>query len=95
MNFLQLYVDAFKRILDFKGKSDRTAFWSFVLISFIVTLILGLLPAIILKIYSIVAFVDGVMLCIRRGRDAGSPLWALIDLIPVIGAIILGLLPRK
>ena len=95
MNYLQLYIDAFKKIIDFKGKSDRTAFWSFVIISFIVSFILSAISATVAGIYGLVALVAGIMLCIRRGRDAGTPLWALLVLIPVVGGIILGLLPRK
>lgn len=95
MNFLTLYVDAFKRIIDFKGRSDRTAFWSFVIISFLVSLLLTTFLPVAAGIYGLVALVAGIMLCIRRGRDAGSPLWALLLLIPVLGPIILGILPRK
>ncbi|MBQ4472522.1 MAG: DUF805 domain-containing protein [Alphaproteobacteria bacterium] len=95
MNYLQLYIDAFKQILDFKGRSDRTAFWSFAIISFIVSLILAAVFAPAAGIYNLVALVAGIMLSIRRGRDAGTPLWALLLLIPVVGPIILGILPRK
>lgn len=95
MNFLQLYIGAFKQILDFKGKSDRTAYWAFAIISFIVSLILSAIFAPAAGIYNLVALIAGIMLCIRRGRDAGNPLWALLILIPVVGWIILGILPRK
>ena len=95
MNYLQLYIDTFKNILDFKGRSDRTTYWSFAIISFIVSLILSAVSVTIAGIYNIVALVAGIMLCIRRGRDAGHPLWALLILIPVVGWIILGILPRK
>lgn len=95
MNFLQLYIDAFKRIPDFSGKSDRTAYWSFVIISTIVSMILSAISVTVAGVYGIVALVAGIMLFIRRGRDIGNPLWALLVLIPVVGWIILGLLPRK
>ena len=95
MNFLTLYVDAFKRILDFKGKSDRTSFWAFTLISFVVAIILGMISSVILGIYNLVVLVAGIMLAIRRGRDAGNPLLALLIIIPILGWIVLGVLPRK
>ena len=95
MKFLQLYIDAFKQILDFKGKSDRTAFWSFVIISIIVSVVLLPLIPFIAGIYGIVATVAGIMLSIRRARDAGNVLLALTIIIPILGLIVLGLLPSK
>ena len=95
MNFLQLYLNAFKQIVDFKGTSDRTSDWAFAIISFIVSLILSAIFAPAAGVYNLVALIAGIMLCIRRGRDAGNPLLALIILIPLIGAIILGVLPSK
>ena len=95
MNFLKLYVDAFKRILDFNGRANRTTFWAFILISMVVSLILGMISVTIANIYAIVALVAGIALSIRRGRDAGTPWLALLLLIPLLGLIILGVLPRK
>ena len=95
MNFLTLFIDAFKRILDFKGRSDRTSFWSFVIISFLVSLLLAKFLPIAAGIYGLVSLVAGIMLCIRRGRDAGTPLLALTMIIPPLGLIVLGVLPRK
>ena len=96
MNFLQLYIDAFKHFLDFKGKSTRTAFWSFVIISVLVSILLtAILPA-IATLYSLVALIPSIMLCIRRARDTGyTPFLALVILIPVLGVLVLGLLPSK
>ena len=95
MKYFQLYINTFKQILDFKGSSDRTTFWSFVIISFIVGFILSAVLPALAGIYGLVALVASIMLCIRRGRDAGNPLLALIALIPVVGGIILGVLPSK
>ncbi len=95
MNYLQLYISAFKQIINFQGRSDRPTFWSFVIISLIVSFILSAISATVAGIYGLVALVAGIMLCIRRGRDAGNPLWALLVFIPVVGWIILGVLPRK
>ena len=95
MNYVQLYVDAFKNILNIQGKADRTAYWSFVIISFVIALVLGKFIPVLSGIYGIVALVAYVTLCIRRGRDIGNPLWALLALIPVVGTIALGVLPIK
>ena len=96
MNFLQLYIDAFKQFLDWKGKSTRTAFWAFILISILVSIVLSIFSASLTHLYSLVALIPSIMLCIRRARDTGyTPFLALIALIPLIGTIILGVLPSK
>ena len=95
MNFLQLYIDAFKRILDFKGRSDRTAFWSFVIISFLIALLLAKILPVLSVIYGIVSLVAMIMLGIRRARDAGNVLLALTLIVLPLGIIVLGVLPRK
>ncbi len=95
MKYLQLYLDAFRKFLDFKGKENRTAFWSFVIVSALVTFVLGAILPAIAGIYGLVALIPSIMLCIRRGRDAGSPWLALTVLIPILALIVLGLLPSK
>ena len=95
MKYLQLYLDAFRKFFDFKGKENRTAFWSFVIISALVTFVLGAVFPAIVGIYGLVALIPSIMLCIRRGRDAGSPWLALTVLIPILALIVLGLLPSK
>jgi len=95
MKYLQLYIDAFKQILNFKGKSDRTAFWSFVVITAIVTFVLLPIVPAIAWIYGVAELIAYVMLCIRRGHDIGNPLWAILGVFVPVGTIILGLIPRK
>jgi len=95
MNYLQLYIGAFKEILNFKGRDTRTAFWSFVIISFIVNLILVKISAAVAGIYGLVALIAGIMLSIRRARDAGNVLLALTLIVVPVGVIVLGLLPSK
>ena len=95
MEFLQLYIDAFKNILNIQGKANRTAYWSFVIIALIVGSLLSALIPLLAGVYGIVALIAYITLCIRRGRDIGNPLWALLALFPPIGTIILGILPIK
>ena len=95
MKYLQLYLDAFRKFFDFKGKENRTAFWSFVIISAVVSYVLMAVFPAVAGIYGLVALIPSIMLCIRRGRDAGSPWLALTALIPILALIVLGLLPSK
>lgn len=95
MKFLQLYLDAFRKFFEFKGKENRTAFWSFVIVNALVYLVLGALIPAAAGIYGLVALIPSIMLCIRRGRDAGSAWLALTLLIPILALVVLGLLPSK
>ena len=96
MNFLQLYIDAFKQFFNFKGKSTRTAFWAFVIISTLVSMLLTAVFPTLANIYALVALIPSIMLCIRRARDTGyTAFLAFVILIPVVGLLVLGLLPSK
>ncbi len=95
MNFLQLYIDAFKKFFAFKGKETRTAFWAFVVVSFLVSLLLTAVFPSIAGIYALVALIPSIMLSIRRARDAGCAWLALTIIIPIVGLLVLGLLPSK
>ena len=95
MKYLQLYMDAFRKFFDFKGKENRTAFWSFVVISALVTMLLTAVFPAIAGLYGLVALIPSIMLCIRRARDAGCVWLALTILIPIVTLIVLCLLPSK
>ena len=95
MNYLELYLNAFKQFLDWKGKSNRTAFWAFVLISMLVSVILLFLSPMLSNIYALITIIPGIMLCIRRARDAGCVWLALTIIVPILALLILGLLPSK
>ena len=95
MKYLQLYLDAFRKFFAFKGRENRTAFWSFVLISTLVSLLLGAIFPAVIGIYSLVVLIPSIMLSIRRARDAGCAWLALTIIVPILGLLVLGLLPSK
>ncbi len=95
MKFVQLYIDAFKKFFDFKGKETRTAFWSFVIISTLVSMLLTAFVPAVAGIYGLVALIPSIMLCIRRGPDAGNALLALTIIIPILGLLVLVLLQAR
>ena len=95
MHYLELYLNTFNQFLNWKGKSNRTAFWAFALISILISVLLLFLSPLLAVLYELVIFVPGVMLCIRRARDAGCVWLALTILVPLIALLILGLMPSK
>jgi uncharacterized membrane protein YhaH (DUF805 family) len=86
---------------DFKGRARRTEFWMFILINIIISVILAVLDDLLglnfgskeqngflSTIYSLLIFVPGLSVTVRRLHDANKSGWyyALI-LIPIIGWI--------
>ena len=85
------YLMALKKYADFKGRSQRKEYWMFTLFNllafFVLSVVGGMLgdqAELLTGIYSLVA-VTG-----RRLHDIGrSGWWALLMVVPVVGALIL------
>ncbi|MBO4675008.1 MAG: DUF805 domain-containing protein [Elusimicrobiaceae bacterium] len=89
-----------KHYVDFSGRATRKQFWLFVLWSFVVFFVLGLVfglvgispetSATISKVLYLAIFLPSLGIAARRLRDGGfSPWWLLIGLVPFIGWIVL------
>ena len=90
------YVTVLKKYAEFNGRSRRSEYWYFVLISTVISWALMGLGIFLLDlpfisyIYTLAAFIPGVAVWVRRLHDVGrSGWWMLIGLIPLIGFIIL------
>lgn len=98
---MYLYVEVFKKALDFEDRATRKEYWCFYLINMLIYIILSLLD-IMLGVYSfeagvgilslifiLVVLIPGLAVTFRRLHDIGrSGWWFLINLIPLIGPII-------
>lgn len=97
---MKWYLHAFKKVSDFYGRSSRTEYWmfvvfntSFAIASYMLDLIfnltiesLGFGPFYI--VYSLVAFIPGLALSVRRLHDTGRKgSFLFIALLPFLGAI--------
>lgn len=97
------YKDAFKRYAQFSGVTDRAGYWFFVLANAIISLVLGIICAIIgnnilTGLYGLAIIIPSIAICCRRLRDAGySPWWVLLNLTAVgsIVVIIFNCMPTK
>ena len=100
--FWDSYVNSLtKRTVDFKGRSDRREYIIFIIITWIVWFVLGLLSGLlrnvavlswILWVVSAViwifTFIAFIAIVVRRLHDIGkSGWWALLLLIPVVNII--------
>lgn len=102
-NFLvNNYVSVLKKYVEFKGCASRSEFWWFALVSFLVSILLGIIAGIVHLPLSILYFLAVLLPSIavgaRRLRDAGfSPWLMLLLLIPLVqlALIVLWIFPTK
>lgn len=90
------YFKVLQNYVGFQGRARRKEYWTFVLYSFIISLVLGILQAVLhmreflTSIYSLAVLLPSLAVGVRRLHDTGrSGFWLLIGLIPIIGSIIL------
>jgi uncharacterized membrane protein YhaH (DUF805 family) len=95
------YFHALKNYATFSGRARRKEYWMFVLISLLITSILVLIDSggnvpepgeflFLSSIYSIIVFLPGLAVFIRRLHDTGrSAWWLLIGLMPLLGGLVL------
>ena len=96
------YLDALKKYADFSGRARRKAYWVFVLITLVITILLTLVDGalglysvesglgVLSGLYSLAVLVPSISVGARRLHDTNrSGWWLLLGLIPLIGAIVL------
>ena len=85
-----------KKYFCFDGRTGRKSFWLFVLVNFVISTILGMIPGIgrvLSAVWSLVMLCPSLGITARRLHDTGKSGWLqLLLLIPGIGAIIILLL---
>ncbi len=97
---MKYYILAFKKYAQFQGRSRRSEYWYFILFNIIFAFVatgldrslnLTMSNAVygpVYGIYSLIVFIPGLALTIRRLHDVGKSGWYfLIILIPLVGAI--------
>lgn len=94
------YLEALRNYAVFEGRARRREYWFFVLFNSIIFIVLAIVdsvmsssefgPGILSGIYSLAVFIPGLAVTVRRLHDTGrSGWWILIELVPIIGAIVL------
>ncbi|GHG53935.1 DUF805 domain-containing protein [Streptomyces griseocarneus] len=90
------YVDVLKKYATFSGRAGRPEFWMFSLISFVISIVLAVIDAVlgtdpvIGLVYSLAVLLPGLAVGVRRLHDIDrSGWWLLLALIPLLGSIVL------
>jgi len=95
------YLKVLKQYADFGGRARRSEYWYFVLFNLIFSIVAATLDNVLgiamegmgnygplTIIYSLVVFIPGLAVLVRRLHDVGKSGWMyFIALIPIIGAI--------
>ncbi|WP_329454184.1 DUF805 domain-containing protein [Streptomyces sp. NBC_01497] len=89
------YVEVLKKYAVFNGRARRKEYWMFTLFSVIVSIVLGIVDAIIGTkalelIYLVATLLPTLAVMIRRLHDTErTGWWVLIQLIPLVGFIVM------
>jgi uncharacterized membrane protein YhaH (DUF805 family) len=96
------YLDALKKYAVFNGRSHRKAYWLFVLFNMLIAIGLAIVDSmagtfdqetgfgLFGALYALAVFLPGLAITVRRLHDTSrSGWWALLVLIPVLGALVL------
>ena len=96
------YINAFRRVADWSGRSKRSEFWGFFLINLIITVSLAVLSqtgagfAIAYLVYALVVLFPGLGVTVRRLHDCGkSGGWVLLGFVPILGFMLLFVLAQE
>ncbi len=98
MNYFNTYfVDVLKnQYANFNGRAIRSQFWYFVLFSFIISFVLGIVDdmlfgrQILSMIFNLAVLIPSIAIAVRRLHDLGKTgWWYLLIFVPLIGTIVL------
>lgn len=102
---MNYYIEVWKRVFDYKGRSTRMEFWMFIVIN--MAIVMGLyavssfIPFLfaIAGMYSLISYVPTISLAVRRLHDINLNGWfSLVIIIPFWGflfGIFLGVIKSK
>ena len=96
MNFGQAVKSVYSNYVNFTGRALRSEFWFFMLFYLIAYVVLGVIDfevlggQVLTSLFALASLLPGIAVAVRRLHDIDKSGWfILLNLIPLIGAIIL------
>lgn len=101
MSFPQAVASAFRQYVGFHGRARRSEYWWFVLFTFLLSMVAGLLDSLlgvsdefgngpVGVLAALATFLPSLAVAVRRLHDTSrSGWWVLISLVPIVGLIVL------
>lgn len=97
MGFSEAISACFSKYATFSGRSPRSEYWFWVLFTFVVTIVLhllgavvGILATVLYFVFWVATIVPSIAVGVRRLHDIDrSGWWLLIALVPIVGWIVL------
>jgi uncharacterized membrane protein YhaH (DUF805 family) len=98
---MEWYLEVLRKYAVFSGRARRLEYWMFTLVNVIVSIVLGIIDAILGTtygpgygllgtIYGLAVFIPSLAVGVRRLHDTGrTGWWLLIGLVPCAGFIVL------
>lgn len=80
--YLDLYKSTFEKFASFNGRASRKEYWTFIIITTVVSFLLGIIEAIfpdvestLTTIFTVITFVPTIAVGVRRMHDVGKRGW--------------------
>src|SRR5882672_1267864 len=93
---MNYYVDVLKKYAVFEGRARRKEYWMFFLFNLIISIVIGIIeamvgsPGVIGALYALAVLLPSIGVTVRRLHDTGrTGWWILVVLIPLVGWIVL------
>lgn len=91
---MEWYLAVLKNYAGFEGRARRKEFWTFVLISLVVSGVIGLVASatgllVLTSVYSLIILVPSLAVTVRRLHDVGHSAWSLVLAVIPFGILVL------
>lgn len=89
------FIGAMEDWADFSGRADRTEYWMFILLYFVLSIVIAVVDSmitggIITALFYLITLIPFISITTRRLHDSGrTGWWQLIAFVPGIGVLIL------
>ncbi len=89
MKFIEIFVEVLKNFGDFKTRTNRTDFWIFILISIVLSMLIGMLSFTLSYVFNLIILIPSLAVGARRLHDIGKSGLTQLWMLTIVGIIYL------